>query len=103
MGDALDNLVTERGWESQLRDAEVMARFSDVVGADIAAHATPRSFDDDVLVIQAVDAVWATQLRLLIPQLLARYADVLGTGSVTAIHIVGPSAPKRGRRRFTVR
>jgi predicted nucleic acid-binding Zn ribbon protein len=103
VGEALDALVTERGWESQIRDAEVVARFTEVVGSDIAGHATPRSFDDDTLVIQAAETAWATQLRLLTPQLLARYADVLGPDVVTAIHVVGPSAPKRGRRRFTVK
>ncbi|MDR0432343.1 MAG: DUF721 domain-containing protein [Bifidobacteriaceae bacterium] len=103
VGNALDKLITERGWDGEVRDAEVVARFAEVVGADIAGHAKPSSFDEATLVIQAVDSVWATQLRFLTPQLLARFAEVLGPDVVKTIEVLGPRAPRRGRRRFTVR
>jgi predicted nucleic acid-binding Zn ribbon protein len=102
VGEALDHLVAERGWETNIRDAEVVARFAAIVGPDIAAHASPRSFDDATLVIQATDNAWATELRLLTPQLLARFADVLGPDTVAAIQVTGPTPPRRGRRRFKI-
>ncbi|MDR0417766.1 MAG: DUF721 domain-containing protein [Propionibacteriaceae bacterium] len=101
LGEAVDKLIEERGWEHHVRDAEVIARFSGIVGPDIAAHASPRSFDDATLVIQASDHAWATQLRILTPQLLARFAEVLGPETVRVVEVVGPAAPRRGRRRFT--
>jgi predicted nucleic acid-binding Zn ribbon protein len=100
LGDAIDNLAVERGWDRALKDAEVVARFGDIVGPDIAAHASVASFEDGMLSVQATDSAWATQLRLLSPQLLARLADALGPNTVSSIQIFGPAAPRRGRRRF---
>jgi predicted nucleic acid-binding Zn ribbon protein len=100
VADAISGLIAERGWETMIRDAEVTTRFAAIVGPDIAAHATVRSFDDDILVIQATETAWATQLRLLIPQLMARFAEVLGPAAVGSIEVVGPARPPQGRRRF---
>jgi predicted nucleic acid-binding Zn ribbon protein len=102
VGDAVDRLVAERGWDEMVRDAEVVTRFNDVVGPDIATHATVASFDDACLVIQAVDAAWATQLRLLTVHLLASFAKAFGEGIVERIEIRGPAPPRRGRRRYRV-
>jgi predicted nucleic acid-binding Zn ribbon protein len=100
VGEALDRLVSERGWESLVKDAQVVARFDEIVGEDIAAHANADSFDDGTLVIQAVDGVWATQLRILTVQLLTRFAAEVGAGVVRDIVVRGPGATRPGRRRL---
>jgi predicted nucleic acid-binding Zn ribbon protein len=71
-----------------------------VVGADVAAHCRPESFEDGVLVVAAVSTAWATQVRLLAPALLRRLAEEVGEGTVTRVVVRGPTAPswRRGLR-----
>jgi predicted nucleic acid-binding Zn ribbon protein len=68
----------------------------DLDGPAGAAHARPESFDDGALVVRADSAAWATELRLLTPQLTAAIARVAGEGTVTSVIVRGPSG---GRRR----
>lgn len=65
----------------------VFASWDDVVGEGVAAHARPRSLRHGVLVVLVDDPVWATQLRWLESDLLARLASVAGEGSVTEIQV----------------
>ena len=89
----IDRLVTERGWRSELAVAGAMARWAEIVGAEIAAHTAPESFADGVLRVRTDSTAWATQLRLLAPQLLGALNAELGTGTVTRIEVAGPVAP----------
>ena len=52
----------------------VFARWEEMVGPQVAAHATPRSLRGGVLVIAVDESAWATQLRLLSADLLSRLA-----------------------------
>jgi predicted nucleic acid-binding Zn ribbon protein len=78
-----------------LRVAEgaVFAQWRSVVGEQIAAHATPTVLRDGVLSVSAESTAWATQLRMVQPQLLAKIAATVGDGVVTALKITGPAAP----------
>ena len=71
----------------------VMAQWDTLVGADIAAHCQPESFDDTTLHVRCDSTTWATQLRLLSSSLLAKFDADLGHGVVTKIMVLGPSAP----------
>jgi predicted nucleic acid-binding Zn ribbon protein len=48
---------------------------------------------DGELTVQAASTAWATQLRLLQRQLLAKIAAGVGDGVVTKLKVHGPSAP----------
>lgn len=98
-------LMADRGWERTASAAAVVGRWDQLVGADIAAHARPTSLVDGQLVLVAESTVWATQLRLLSGQLLARIAGEVGAGVVTRIRVHGPTAPswQRGPRRVAGR
>ena len=100
LGPTLDRLVADRGWQTDAAVGGVMGRWAEIVGADVAAHAEPVSWQDGELVVQADSTAWATQIRLLAPALLARLAGELGSGAVTSVVVRGPSAPswKRGLR-----
>ncbi len=64
-----------------------MKGWNDAVGPSLAAHAQPLSLRGTTLVV-AVDApAYVTQLRLMTPQLLARLADLAGSGAVEAVDI----------------
>lgn len=100
IGRLLDALVTEQGWDRPLADARVFAQWAQLVGADVAAHCVPQSLRDGELRIAAESTAWATQLRLLSSQLLARLRAELGPGVVRRVQICGPVAPswKHGGR-----
>jgi predicted nucleic acid-binding Zn ribbon protein len=83
----------DRGWSSRLTDATVLGRWPHLVGAEIADHCTPVSLRDGELVLQAESTAWATQLRTLQRQLLARLAAAVGKDVVKRIRVVGPSGP----------
>ncbi len=86
-----------------LRVRGVIARWEELVGPEVAEHADPESFVDGVLVVRTDSTAWATQLRLLTPQVLGRLNDELGPATVTALEVRGPDAPSWSRGRRSVR
>jgi len=100
LGQAIDGLLADRGWQTPAAVAGVIGRWAQLVGADVAAHCTPESFDDGVLRVITDSTAWATQIRLLAPQFVKRLNEELGHGTVTRIEVRGPSAPswRKGAR-----
>lgn len=80
----------------------MFGRWVAVVGEGIAAHATPTSLNDGVLTISAESTAWATQLRMVQAQVLAKIADAVGDGVVKSLKIVGPVAPSWRKGRYHV-
>ncbi|MDA8285282.1 MAG: DUF721 domain-containing protein [Actinomycetota bacterium] len=74
----------------------VFARWEELVGPDIAAHATPRMLRDGVLTVAVDHPAWAASLRLLAGDILGRI-DTLGGDPVSelVVRVVGAG---RGRR-----
>ncbi|WP_019932004.1 DUF721 family protein [Nocardia sp. BMG111209] len=94
------SLAKSRGWSTRVAEGMVFGRWPTVVGEDIASHATPISLTDGVLSVQAESTAWATQLRMLQSQLLAKINAAVGQGVVTTLKISGPAAPswRKGER-----
>ncbi len=103
LGGELSKLVEREGWELMLRVRGVIARWEELVGQEVAEHADPESFVDGVLVVRTDSTAWATQLRLLTPQVLGRLNEELGPATVTALEVRGPDAPSWSRGRRSVR
>ena len=101
----MKRLLLERGWNVDVAAGAVMSRWADLVGAGVAEHARPLTFEDGVLIVRAESTAWATQLQLLTASLLASIADGVGEGVVNELRVVGPSAPSwvRGPRRVAGR
>lgn len=93
LGESVEGLVAERGWVSDVAIHEVLGRWDQIVGADIAAQVQPHSFTHGILHLTASSTAWATQVRLLAPEFLKRLAAEVGEGVVTRIEVRGPSAP----------
>ncbi len=87
MGASLNRLSASFGGPPAGVLTAVFASWDDVVGEGVAAHARPRSLRHGVLVVMVDDPVWATQLRWLESDLLARLASVAGEGTVTEIQV----------------
>ena len=103
IGDQIESLVTDRGWEVDVAAGSVMGRWPVIVGEEVAAHTTPVSFEDGVLTIRCDSTAWATQLRMMVSNLLARIAGEVGEGVVLELKIVGPGGPSwsRGPRKVS--
>ncbi|WP_443076563.1 DUF721 domain-containing protein [Streptomyces sp. TRM 70361] len=103
LGAAIERLKTERGWEMPMAVGGVMGRWPELVGPDLARHCVPQSYDEQerVLSVRCDSTAWATQVRLLAPQLVARLNADLGQGTVKVIRVRGPEAPdtRHGRLR----
>ncbi|WOP10305.1 DciA family protein [Streptomyces cyaneofuscatus] len=99
LGSAINRLITERGWETPAAVGGVMGRWPQIVGDDLANHCVPLRYDEDpaarVLTVSCDSTAWATQLRLLAPQLVARLNADLGQGTVRMIKVLGPGGPER--------
>ena len=93
LGRLAARIATERGWAGQLATGQLFGRWSAIVGEDVAEHAQPMALRDGELTVQAASTAWATQLRLLQRQLLAKIAAGVGDGVVTKLKVHGPSAP----------
>jgi predicted nucleic acid-binding Zn ribbon protein len=70
-----------------------------LVGPRVAEHAAPVALSGGRLVVRADDPAWASQLRWLEQDLLARLDAALGPQTVTSIEVrVGPADDRpRGR------
>ncbi len=99
----LGRFVADQGWTTELRVHGVFTRWSAIVGPEVAAHATPESFADGRLLVRTDSTAWATQLRLLAATLVRRLNEELGDGTVEAIDVSGPQAPRWTSGRFRVK
>ncbi|HET7415447.1 MAG TPA: DciA family protein [Arthrobacter sp.] len=100
LSNVVERLVKERGWTAPVAVGSVMAQWNQLVGPEISAHCQPDSFADTTVAVRCDSTAWATQLRLLSPNLLAKFDAELGQGVVTKIHVMGPAAPswRKGNR-----
>jgi predicted nucleic acid-binding Zn ribbon protein len=80
---ALDAARAE--WAPATLLGEVQAAWSDVVGAVIAAEATPVSQRGGVLTVSCASSVWAQELDLMGPVILERLGGSIGGGRITRI------------------
>ncbi|MGB9280768.1 MAG: DciA family protein [Pseudonocardiaceae bacterium] len=93
LGRLASRLVADRGWVDRVSTGVVFARWAQLVGAEVAEHSEPVSLTDGELIVRASSTAWATQLRLLQRQLIARITAGVGPGVVTRLRVQGPAAP----------
>jgi predicted nucleic acid-binding Zn ribbon protein len=100
LGGIAARLFTQRGWSVPLSVGGVVGRWREVVGDQVADHCQVETFEEGALVLRTTSTAWATQVRLLLPQLERRLAEEVGEGTVTSITVLGPGGPgwKHGRR-----
>lgn len=100
LGRLAARVVAERGWVDRVSGGVVFARWTQLVGPEVAEHAQPVSLRDTELTVQASSTAWATQLRLLQRHLIARITAGVGPGVVTRLRVQAPVAPSwhRGPR-----
>lgn len=105
LGRLAARLSAQLGWNERLAGGQVFGQWSRLVGEEVAEHARPVALKDGELTVQASSTAWATQLRLLQRQLVAKIAARVGDGVVTRMRIQGPTAPswRKGPRHVSGR
>nr|WP_246195762.1 DciA family protein [Halopolyspora algeriensis] len=93
LGRVASRIAADHGWAERLVAGQVFGRWAALVGDDVAEHTKPVALQEGVLTVQAESTAWATQLRLLQRQILARIADALGKDTVRRLRVQGPAAP----------
>lgn len=79
--------------------ASVFGRWVEIVGPQVAEHVVPETFSEGELVVTADSPVWATQMRLLAPQVLKRLGQELGAGTVRHVKVRTRHSPGGGGAR----
>ena len=93
LGEALKGVISERGWSTEVNVHLLLGRWPALVGSTNAQHTAPESFVAGVVTVRADSTAWASQLRLMAPQLLAKLNAALGEGTIKRIMVNGPHAP----------
>jgi len=93
------DVAKKRGWSARVAEGAVFGQWPTVVGSHIADHASPTTLRDGVLTVAAESTAWATQLRIIQNQVLAKIAAEVGDGVVNSLRITGPVGPswRKGR------
>jgi predicted nucleic acid-binding Zn ribbon protein len=87
LGRALDRLMgTLRAPSVDVLDS-VFTRWPEIVGDDVAAHSRPLSIDGATLVIAAEDSTWASELRWLENEVIARVAEVSKSDQISTLNV----------------
>jgi predicted nucleic acid-binding Zn ribbon protein len=90
---ALEGVVPDVAPDTLL--ARVQAAWKGVAGERLAETAAPVSERDGVVTVGCESGIWAQELDLLAPDLLAGLETALGGRSVTKLRFVVGSAPNR--------
>ena len=103
----LRRVLGNLGWNAGMNTGRVLEEWDEIVGERIATHCRPVSFEEGVLVVSASSSAWASQLRMLTPQLITTIEEHVGSHVVSELKVTGPAAAertwKKGRRTVTWR
>ncbi len=87
LGRALDRLMgTLRAPSVDVLDS-VFTRWAEIVGEAVAQHSRPVSIDGETLVIAVDDSTWASELRWLENEIIARVAEVSGSERISTVNV----------------
>jgi predicted nucleic acid-binding Zn ribbon protein len=96
VGEGLDAIARRLGAPTASSMGAVFSRWDEAVGPAIASHARPIALADGVLTVGVDEPGWATQLRYLANDVVARIAAVVGAGVVGRIEL-RVEAPREAR------
>ena len=100
LSNILNDLVTTRDWKKGIAEGTLFTKWREIVGNEIADHCEPITIFEGRLTIKAESTSWATQLRLITPELLKNIRSRSEGALVEELTVIGPNAPswKRGLR-----
>ena len=95
LGDLLDDFSVQAELTAPLAVGGLSFRWAEIVGEEVAEHVTIAEFDEQTgqLKLAADSTAWATQIRMLVPQIALRIDEEIGPDLVKEISVAAPSAP----------
>ena len=85
VGTVLESLLDRLGLSRRLQERRLLAAWPSVVGEKIARHSRALDLQDGVLILQADHGAWRQELTLLAPQVIERYNEMFGAGTVREV------------------
>lgn len=100
LSSVFNEVIANRDWKQGIAEGNLFSEWEKIVGSDVAQHASPLTLLEGKLTIQTTSTAWATQLRLILADLLKTIRDSAPGALVDELVILGPHAPswKRGLR-----
>lgn len=96
LGVLVPRVLEDLGLDASLRVLRVAECWEEAVGAEIARHCRPSALRDGVLEAEVDSSVWAQQLQLRVPEILAALGRVLGDEAPTGLRFHLGSGPGPG-------
>jgi predicted nucleic acid-binding Zn ribbon protein len=87
IGELLDETGKRVGVGAAVETGKLWARWGEIVGPDVAAHAQPSSLREGILRVRADTPAWATEVGYLGEEIRRRANDVVGRAIVTEVRI----------------
>jgi predicted nucleic acid-binding Zn ribbon protein len=87
--DILDRTLQQLGLAERMKEADVVRRFGEIVGGDIAARAEAVSIREGKLVVKVASPVWRQELNYSKQEIIDALNRALNDSIVTDIHFVG--------------
>jgi len=84
---SLDRVVRRLGGPSAEVTTGIFSRWKELVGEAVAANSRPVAMRETTLVVAVSDPAWATQLRFLESDLVARLQAELGVDAIESIEV----------------
>jgi predicted nucleic acid-binding Zn ribbon protein len=99
-GNTIDSLMQDFRWQSQLEEAELFVRWSEIVGELNGKNSQPENLNNGKLTIRCKSTAWATELRLMQAQIAEKISAQFPELEIKNISFIGPDAPswKKGSR-----
>jgi predicted nucleic acid-binding Zn ribbon protein len=88
----MSRTISERGWTPFLSRESILEKWPDIVGDDVAAHTVPE-IDEALVTVRCDSSAWATNLRLLRHEILAKIIAEFPDSGLEKISVVGPGVP----------
>jgi predicted nucleic acid-binding Zn ribbon protein len=98
----VDGLLNKFDWSEKLAKAELFVNWTLVVGDASAASSKPEELQQGLLVVRCKSTAWATELRIMQDQIIAKINELYPTLRVAEIKFVGPDAPSWKKGKYSV-
>ena len=87
--DILDRTLQQLGLAERMKEADVVRRFSEIVGGNIATRAEAVSIREGKLVVRVASPIWRQELNYSKQEIIDALNRALSDDIVTDIHFVG--------------
>ncbi|MBC7190074.1 DUF721 domain-containing protein, partial [Candidatus Aerophobetes bacterium] len=105
VGEILNNLLSQLGFESKIREMKVLKSWQEVVGKGISKHSQPVKISKGNLLVKVDSSAWINELCHLKDKIIEKFNKLHKNEVIKDIHFrLGKIAPsfsrvRRGRRR----